>query len=122
MTKAESLRIPWGLDPFSLMAGLTIGLASSWWIGLASWAFISGLFWLGWLWTRKFASKGAQPEITRRFRVIFHVTLALLGISVLLQVAVKWGTFTAGITSLAFASYFSLVRRFTSFRRSSSSF
>lgn len=29
--------VPWGLDLVSVMAGLTVGLATNWWIGIATW-------------------------------------------------------------------------------------
>jgi hypothetical protein len=86
-------RVPWGLDPVSAPAGVAIGLATEWWIGLAAWVIMTALLWVGWIWTRQFAD--GESELSRRAKRVVTVSFFIvhfgLMVAIFVQATVMWG-------------------------------
>jgi hypothetical protein len=107
-------RIPWGLDLVSVMAGLVVGLATNWWLGIGAWLVITGLWWAGWISTRRYVRPDDPPS--RRIRLIAHLTmwplLAGLWLAILILAAVKWGEAGFLGAALGIGAYSFIVDRF----------
>jgi hypothetical protein len=98
-------RIPWGLDPFSVLTAVAIGIATAWWVGSAVWIVMSALLWTGWIWTRQFTDSddGLSPRARRAFAAVFYPLILGLAAIVIIQAASKWGN--NGVLA-AFAGFF----------------
>ena len=86
-------RVPWGLDPISAPAGVAIGLATEWWVGVAVWTLMTAFLWVGWIWTRQFADSGNEysPRISRVISVGVYALITCLVAVVVIQATSKWG-------------------------------
>jgi hypothetical protein len=107
-------RVPWGLDLVSVMVGLTVGLATTWWLGIAAWLVITLLWWIGWISTRRYVRPDDPPS--PRIRLIAHLImwplLAGLWLAVLIQATVKWGDAGFLGAALTIGAYSFVVDRF----------
>jgi hypothetical protein len=86
-------RVPWGLDPISVLAGVAIGLATEWWIGVGVWALAAALLWYGWIKTRALPGRNdpLSPRANRLFNVVLYPALIGLTAVVIIQATSKWG-------------------------------